>query len=230
MIISHKYKFIFIKTEKTAGTSIEIALSEFCGPNDIITPITRPDEMIRKSMGYRGPQHYLAPLFSYGPRDLAFFVLKGKKKKRYYNHINATEIRKSIGDDIWKNYFKFCFERNPWDRVVSFYYWCNKKEPRQTLREFIDSNKSFRLRKRGYHAYTIDGTIAVDKICRYENLDEEMKDLTDRLNLPKIPVLPRAKSNIRLDKRHYRKILNDEEKKIIEKMFEKEIRLFGYEF
>jgi hypothetical protein len=219
VIISHKHKFIFVKTKKTAGTSIEIALSEFCGPDDIVTPLYPPDEMMRKSLGYRGSQHYYAPLFSYGPGDLVYRVWKGKKKIRYYNHITATEIRKYTGEKIWNDYFKFCFERNPWDRMVSFYYWYHKKEPRPTLREFIDSN-----------AYTIDGKIAVDRICRYEKLDEEMGDLTVRLNLPKIPVLPRAKSDFRLDKRHYREILTDEEKKIIEKMFEKEIRLFGYEF
>ena len=37
MIISHKHKFIFIKTVKTAGTSIDIALSKICEPQDIIT-------------------------------------------------------------------------------------------------------------------------------------------------------------------------------------------------
>ena len=40
MIISHKYKFIFIKTRKTAGTSMEIYLSQYCDDNDIVTPIT----------------------------------------------------------------------------------------------------------------------------------------------------------------------------------------------
>ena len=38
MIISHKHKFIFIKTRKTAGTTIEYNLSKYLGSEDIIAP------------------------------------------------------------------------------------------------------------------------------------------------------------------------------------------------
>ena len=37
MIVSHKHKFIFIKTMKTAGTSIEAFLASYCEGRDIVT-------------------------------------------------------------------------------------------------------------------------------------------------------------------------------------------------
>ena len=59
MIISHKHQFIFIKTKKTAGTSIEIALSQFCGEKDIITTISEEDEQIRQELNFSSAQNYM---------------------------------------------------------------------------------------------------------------------------------------------------------------------------
>ena len=69
MIVSHRHRFIFIKTRKTAGTSIEIALSPHCGPEDIISPIAKDDEQFRHELGYPGPQHYLKDKSEYGLGD-----------------------------------------------------------------------------------------------------------------------------------------------------------------
>ena len=229
MILCHKYKFIFLKTNKTAGTSVEIALSKFCGDRDIITPIVEEDEKIRRSLGYRGPQNYILPFSDYSMRDF-FNVLFKRRKKKFYNHITAKEIRKLIGDHIWNEYYTFCFERNPWDRVVSLYYWRCKKEPRPTISEFLSSRIPLTLKRRGYDVYTINDKVVVDRVCLFENLNEELEKIRTRVGIPEKLVLPRAKSSYRKDRRHYRDIINDEDRKRIEHMFSKEIQLFGYTF
>ena len=44
MIISHSRKFIFVKTYKTAGSSLEIALSKYCAKGDVLTPLDGDEE------------------------------------------------------------------------------------------------------------------------------------------------------------------------------------------
>jgi hypothetical protein len=230
MILSHKYRFIFIKTNKTAGTSIEIALSKFCGPDDVITPISPEDEELRKNLGYRAPQNFQYSIWDYSIRDLVTAVLRYKRKAKFYNHISVREVATQIEKKVWDSYYKFCFERNPWDRVVSLYYWKFKTEPRPTILEFVESSAPIILKRRGYELYTINGDIAVDKVCRYESLSEELEQIRDRLGFSDELELPRAKSRFREDKRSYRDILGEKEKAKIAELFRDEINLFGYNF
>lgn len=229
MIISHKHKFIFIKTEKTAGTSIEIALSKICGPKDIITRITPNDEKTRSELGYPGPQNYLYPLNSYGVVDY-LKVIKYKGRIGYYNHISAAQIKERIPADIWNSYFKFTFERNPFDKLISWYYWTGGPEKHGSVMNFIQSGRAGELR--GFDLYSIGAIPAVDKVYKFEELKAALVDISDRLGLDEKLELPKkkAKGNVRKDKRHYKDILNEEEIEWISKMFAREIAYFGYQF
>src|SRR5215217_2781519 len=100
MIISHEHKFIFLKTRKTAGTSIEIALSRFCGEEDMITPIGREDKL-RENLSPRGAQN-----FQYAAEDGR--NSQGERQISCYNHMPAKRVRDLIGTKIWDEYFKFC--------------------------------------------------------------------------------------------------------------------------
>ena len=230
MIISHKYKFIFIKTNKTAGTSVEIALSRFLGEDDVITPIAPEDEITRSELGYPGPQNYLAPWQEYDLRGIAGLVFKRKKKPRFFNHISARLVKSHVGEQVWNDYFVFCFERNPWDRVISHYYWLYKTEPRPSVSDYLNSKAPLALKRRGSQLYMIDGKIAVDKIALFENLAEEMEAIRIQLGIPEPLQLPHAKSSHRKDKRSYRDVLTPDDRAKVAELFSEEIRACGYEF
>lgn len=228
MIISHKHTFIFLKTNKTAGTSIEIGLSKFCGPDDVITRISPEDEATRRELGYPGPQNDRLSFPRHLLSNWKAFVLAGGY---VYNHMPAREVRAAVGEQIWNSYYKFCFERNPWDRVVSLYYWRCQQEPRPTISEFLESGVPKVLKKRGFGVYAINNEVAVDRVCRFENLEQELEQVCNqRLKLPEKLVLPRAKSGYRKDTRHYRDLLSADDRQKVAALFAREIALFGYEF
>ncbi|MYL26182.1 MULTISPECIES: sulfotransferase family 2 domain-containing protein [Halomonadaceae] len=234
MIISHKHQFIFLKTTKTAGTSIELALSRFCGPNDIITPLSSEEEKIRQKIGGTPPQNYRpTSRFQYTGRDWWKLLSRGKPPRRYREHMPARKIRRHVRHETWNQYFKFCVARNPWDRVISQYYWRQRnlrQEEMPSIMEFLDSKHTQSLLRKGFGLYTLKGQVAVDKICRYESLEEDLEEVRQHLGLPEPLELPKAKSGVRKDKRHYSDVLSEAEKDRIADLFKDEIKLMGYQF
>lgn len=224
MIISHKYKFIFIKTRKTAGTSIDLALSSFCGPNDVVAPRAKNDEL---ATFYIPAQNYEIGLKYYGLSDVWYYIRHGKKKV-FRAHSPASYIKENISHDIWDNYFKFCFERNPWDKVISDYYWNLYKGriSNTSLHEFVMCNKMIS----DFGKYSINNEIAVDFIGKYENLEQDLEFVRDKLHLPDKIELPYAKSGIRKDYSPYQELFSEEERMKIKAVFSKEICTLGYSF
>jgi hypothetical protein len=227
MIINHTYKFIFLKTSKTAGTSIEIALSKFCSPTDVVTPIYVDDEKVRSELGYQGPANYLIPFGRYTRAELAQAAVR-RQRLRFRNHSPARYVRQYIDPEIWTSYFKFTVERNPWDKVVSKYYWDSLGKPDLPISDWVAQGHGSRIN--GYDIYSIDGEVCADRILRYENLSTELQQVTEALGLPEALQLPRAKGNYRADRRHYREILGDAERRKVAIVYAREIALMEYEF
>lgn len=226
MILSHRHQFIFLKTRKTAGTSMEVALSRICGPEDVITALLPEDEAVREDTNGRGPQNHFEPKGAYTWREWFRFLFLRRRKMRFWNHMSAWRVRDAIGEDIWDSHFKFCFERNPWDKVVSWYFWKYPSGNGPSLSEFVLSGEAHEVSD--YGLYTIDDELAVDYVGRFERLPEDFAKVCERIGLEVSLELPRAKTQTRKDRRSYRELLGERERRAIQESFARQISLFGY--
>ncbi|TCL08824.1 sulfotransferase family protein [Shimia isoporae] len=187
MIICHPLKLIFIKTKKTAGTSFEIALSRFCGPECVITPISNVDENLRKDRTGKTAQNHAAQVWPDG----------SETHSNFYNHIPAAEVRRMVPAKIWDNYRKITIVRDPFDAAISRYWWEGGDKTGLDFGTFVDAARVL-LGENDIIA-PLDGSVELDDYLRYENLSAEIETLKiDGLGKEFSGL--RAKSNQRPDK------------------------------
>ncbi|KAA3649597.1 MAG: hypothetical protein DWP98_06690 [Bacteroidetes bacterium] len=229
MIISHKHKFIFIKTRKTAGTSIEIALSKICGDQDVISPISHKDELYRQELGFLGPQNFKVPFKRYTKLDWYRFF-RYRKRIIFYHHMPATEIKRYVGDEVWDGYYKFTFDRNPYDKVVSLYYYYGGAERYGTFENFIKTGDFSDLRS--FELYSIRGQVIFDDLFKFEELEESISVINNKLGLSSNSIsLPTKKTKGGSRKvKDYKELINDDVKNIIDVCMAREIKLLDYKF
>jgi hypothetical protein len=229
MILSHKYKFIFIKTAKTAGTSIEVFLSKHCDATDVVTPIEPPIEG-HQPQNYEGFINPIPEILERPGKLFSALRQSITSREKFYRHMPASEVRNRVPAEVWNTYSKFCVERNPWDKVLSHYHMHAAREGGSlSLDEYLARGR-FPI---NYFRYTDRaGTkIIVDRVIRYENLMDQLSEVFAQLNIPFEGTLGvAAKSEYRTDRRPYQQVFNDDQRRIVEKAFAKEIKLHGYRF
>ena len=95
-------------------------------------------------------------------------------------------LRQQIGDERFDDAFKFTVVRNPFDQILSWYYWiqatggANFQMDFQTFvrkksLEFFESNKE---------VFVENNKSMADEILHYESLNEELPRISERLGLP----------------------------------------------
>ena len=212
---------------------MEIWLSQLCGDDAIITTIAPEDEEIRHKLGYRSPQNYEIPLQRYSMKDWGRWIIKRRKPDRFRNHDSARRARLYYGD-YYADCFSFCFERNPWDKVVSLYYYSLYQQdigPEDfSISDLIDVVP---YRISNWDRYTDEhDKIIVDYVARLENLDDELDEICRRIGVSRerMGTLPRAKTGYRKTKKPYQELLTSDQRDRIAELCSKEIDHFGYTF
>jgi hypothetical protein len=217
MLISHICRFIYLKTRKTAGTSVEIYFEPYC-----VDPKNRPGDI-----------HNRAAVVS----NWGVVGSRGSANSSWYNHMSAAEIRRLTGPEIWESYYKFCVVRNPFDKVVSYFWHDITTELREEYRcaDFGVVRKAF-AEWTGLRRFPIDAWIytdarapVVNDFIRYERLHEDIRAVCGRLAIPWQPErLGRYKSEYRKRAEPFAEYYTSEAASRVEETFEWELDHLGY--
>lgn len=150
----------------------------------------------------------------------------------------ASLVKKLVGTEIWNNYFKICVIRNPFDKIVSFWWFHLSELERDTLctkdfsyikncfRDWILSSKIFPIDN---FIYKIDDAVCIDYFIRFENLQNDLITMIHKLSLSSdISTLKKYKSESRKKNNHFSEYYDQESIKIINRLFGWEIEYFNY--
>jgi hypothetical protein len=200
-MISLQKNFLFVHIPKTAGNSIQSALRDYS--EDELVALREEQDGVER-FGLRNPNY--------------------KIKK----HSTLAEYQTALGSERFAQLYKFTCVRNPWDRLVSYYFtptqtpetW-DRKKFRRIISNTVSVQDYLRL-----NAGKTDPFENVDYIMRFENLGKDFRAVCEQLGVA-TATLPHYN---RSSREHYSKYYDDELRELVRRRFAAEIERFGYRF
>ncbi|HEY8596344.1 MAG TPA: sulfotransferase family 2 domain-containing protein [Devosiaceae bacterium] len=230
MIISHRYRFIFLKTEKTASSSLFKAFYEIASQSDVpLIPRFAERRRLLREGADLSQVTFAAVSTGIGRR---FPILGG-----IHRHATARQVREFVGAEIFNRYAIITSERNPWDRQVSLYFHRRSMKGVADPTQFNAAMRSpiYNLlhhnRLNNWGIYTIGGRVCATHVIRFENLEEDFHNVLKDLGIPGPgPALGRVRAGYRPTSTSYAQLYEPETQDLIARWYEKEIAYFGYTF
>ena len=196
MIISHKFKLIFLANPKTGSTSIHNAIRLLDDP-----------ELIVK-----------------------MDILDGK-------HLDCVELNNKY--PYLKDYFKFSIVRNPWDLMVSYFFFyhkvlkkpISKKKVKKQFRDFLkwkigNDSCNWGNRVTPQCKDQTQFTACCDFVGRFEYLQESFDEVCNRVGAKSVKLGHLNKT----DHKHYSHYYDKKSIKIVEDEYKSDVILFNYKY
>jgi hypothetical protein len=215
MLLSHRYRFLFVHIAKTGGTSVRAALSRRVWIDPWRIPLflcSRLSHLSGHRLGCKFPRH-----------------------------AKAIAAKEMLPRDFYDSLFKFCFVRNPWDLQVSSFHHLKRERPHlvgdrsfaEFLRYKLDPERPYQyhldisMERQSDYVIDLEGNIIVDFIGRYERLEQDYAHVLERIGLSYRP-LPRLR--MAGDRGDYRRYYTDDTVELVMRHYGMDIERFGYQW
>ncbi len=219
MLISHRKKFIFIHIPKTAGTSV----------NKVFVPYAR----LVDQCYYR---FWLTQKLIFVPARIFKIKKLAERVTGFHKHAYAINVQRKMNPQKYDSYFKFTIVRNPYDWLISLYYYIldhpehylHTRIKAENFENFIaiqiNENK---LNTQSDYLTNEKEQLIVDHIAKFENIEQELTHLTNKLGIKyeSVPFLNKTRS--RLGKQE--ELYSNKTYSQVNKHFKKDFEEFGYE-
>ena len=160
-------------------------------------------------------------------------------------HRNPKDTLDIIGKRKFNKYFKFTIARNPWDRIVSYFWWKDGGLVGENHRQNVDS-----LCKMNFDGYEFkehfarfvgnykhfnepfyfneEGEKIMDFYMKYERIATDYKKLCRKLKIPHEPLRQLGKFPFKKKNEKYWKYYNHESGSVVSWRHRKTIEMFNY--
>jgi hypothetical protein len=203
-LISLAHNFLFVHIPKTVGNSIQNVLRTYS-----------EDKIVRLAPHQDGIERFEVR----------------SDKFNIHKHSTLQDYRAELGDEVFQRLFKFTSVRNPWDRMVSFYFSPHRGPVSWNREQF--AKLIAQIPPVAAHVFLEGGSNSkpscfnnMDYFIRYESLNDDFKKVCELIGIPWVPLPIRNKSK----RQPYAIYYDDELVELVQNRFSEEIIYFGYEF
>lgn len=203
-MISLKHQFLFIHIPKTAGNSIQNVLKDY-SEEKIVCVAPHQDGVER-------------------------FEVRSDSYK-IHKHSTLLEYQDQLGQDVIDRLYKFTCVRNPWERMISFYFSPHRGTVSWDRTKFVELVKNVEpvthfvsSGKNAVQGQNFFGHI--DRYIRFEDLIQDFEDVCMRIGIPMVQLAKRNASR----HKHYSSYYDNELNELVKERFREEIRFFEFKF
>ena len=227
MIISHKHQFIFIHLGRTGGRSMTMELVKHCGPDDVITPTG--DYLGQNHAGWHRHASAISVRERFGSamwdKYFTFTFERNPWEKVLSNYWAYKGYRHGYGGSSEQIFWT----ERLWRKISGYPWSLDGWLKYRIFRSNLPGASGLRL-PQALTKYTDEAEqVMVDTIYRYEQREEHLKLLSERLGLD-IKLEAREGRGTRHNRARCAESYSHWSRDLVAEHFQKDLLLLKYEF